>query len=94
MEVELTRGRQWETELVICVDSSASVGRRNFELGREFLLRLLNCLELPETRLAVLRFESKMEWVVPGLCGDPGRLRGILRAACSGATDALRREDL
>ena len=51
-----------EQDLVICVDSSASVGEADFELAKEFLRVLLEELSFPATRVGIIRFEDKHDF--------------------------------
>eukprot|EP00931_Biecheleriopsis_adriatica_P075238 TRINITY_DN49154_c0_g1_i1.p1 TRINITY_DN49154_c0_g1~~TRINITY_DN49154_c0_g1_i1.p1 ORF type:complete len:476 (+),score=88.36 TRINITY_DN49154_c0_g1_i1:54-1481(+) len=80
VHVELTTGRQLPLDLVLCIDSSASMGELNFNKACRFLRRLLTLLEWPETRCALLRFHHKTE-VLSHMSSDPWQADAALRQA-------------
>lgn len=54
--VELARGNQVPFDLVICIDSSCSVGAEGFRMSIEFAIKLIMELEMPLVQIGIIRF--------------------------------------
>lgn len=60
MCAELMRGTQRATDVVFLVDSSISIGQKNFQKAIEFLLEVVHYLEMPRVRAGLIQFHDKV----------------------------------
>jgi len=60
ISVELTLGSQQPLDMVFCVDSSMSVGERDFARSATFLKHVIRELEMPPVRMGVLQFHHDL----------------------------------
>lgn len=67
--VELRPGAQKPMHLVFCVDSSASVGAKEFEKATEFVKHVVDSAEMPTVMLGLIRFHHLYS-TVSELVGD------------------------
>eukprot|EP00931_Biecheleriopsis_adriatica_P080922 TRINITY_DN54269_c0_g1_i1.p1 TRINITY_DN54269_c0_g1~~TRINITY_DN54269_c0_g1_i1.p1 ORF type:complete len:459 (+),score=102.15 TRINITY_DN54269_c0_g1_i1:73-1449(+) len=80
VQVELTPGRQLPLDIVLCLDSSCSMGEVGFNKARQFFQRLLTYFEWPATHCAALMFSHHSQ-VLCKLHGDPWQADSALRKA-------------
>eukprot|EP00928_Gymnodinium_smaydae_P032015 TRINITY_DN23306_c0_g1_i1.p1 TRINITY_DN23306_c0_g1~~TRINITY_DN23306_c0_g1_i1.p1 ORF type:complete len:854 (-),score=161.23 TRINITY_DN23306_c0_g1_i1:267-2828(-) len=80
VQAEFVEDRQTPLDIVMCLDSSASVGEINFQRMRGFLRRVVGRLDWPETRCGVIRFSSQAE-VLGLLNSDPWKVDSALQSA-------------
>jgi len=67
--VELARGLQCPLDIVVCVDSSVSVGQEGFDKSVTFLDRLVKELDFPPLQMGIIRFNHLFQ-VICDLTSD------------------------